>query len=307
MEIICVSNTPGGGRRLHLGTWGTMGVAAALLLVASALVFGGYQVGVSMAKQENEPAADIWEGELERQREDVARAKANAEHHLNALAQRLGQLQAHIIRLDALGGRLVDMAELDKGEFDFVSRPAMGGPEDTASLQSNTVPDFLTALDALDQQLDDRSQQLHVLESLLMNRRLASAVRPTGRPIRKGWISSYYGKRTDPITGKKAYHDGIDFAGKRGSDVVAVASGVVTWSGKRYGYGKMVELNHGNGLVTRYAHNQDNLVKVGETVRKGQTIAKMGSSGRSTGPHVHFEVLRNGRTVNPIKYVRARG
>ncbi len=307
MEIICLSNTPGGGTRLHLGTWGMVGVVAAVLLSAAALVFGGYQFGLNVAKQQSDPSADIWEGELERQREDVARVKANAEDHLNALAQRLGQLQAHIIRLDALGTRLVSMAELDKGEFDFASRPAMGGPENTTSLQSNTVPDFLAALDVLDQQLDDRSQQLRVLESLLMNRRLASEVRPTGRPIKKGWISSYYGKRTDPISGKKAYHDGIDFAGKRGSEVVAVASGVVTWSGKRYGYGKMVELNHGNGLVTRYAHNQENLVKVGDKVDKGQTIAHMGSSGRSTGPHVHFEVLRNGRTVNPMKYVRARG
>lgn len=302
-----MSNTPGGGRKLHLGMWETMGVALALFLSVGGLVFSGYQVGVRVATEQNEPSVDIWEGELKRQRQDVARAKEDAEDHLNALAQRLGQLQAHIIRLDALGTRLVDMAELDKGEFDFASRPALGGPEDTTSLQSNTVPDFLVALDALGQQLDDRGQQLHVLESLLMNRRLASLVQPTGRPIKKGWISSYYGKRTDPISGKKAFHDGIDFAGKRGSEVVAVASGVVTWSGKRYGYGKMVEVNHGNGLVTRYAHNRDNLVKVGETVRKGQIIAQMGSSGRSTGPHVHFEVLRNGRTVNPIKYVRARG
>ena len=302
-----MSNTPGGGRKLHLGSWGTIGVALAVLLSAGALVFSGYLAGIKIANEESEPSVDIWEGELKRQRQDVARAKEDAEDHLNALAQRLGQLQAHIIRLDALGKRLVDMAELDKGEFDFATRPALGGPEDTSSLQSNTVPDFLTALDALGQQLDDRGQQLHVLESLLMNRRLASLVQPTGRPIKKGWISSYYGKRTDPISGKKAFHDGIDFAGKRGSEVVAVASGVVTWSGKRYGYGKMVEINHGNGLVTRYAHNQDNLVKVGEKVRKGQTIARMGSSGRSTGPHVHFEVLRNGRTVNPIKYVRARG
>ncbi len=307
MEIICLSNTPGGGRKLHLGSWGTIGVALALLISAGALVFSGYLAGVKIANEQSEPSVDIWEGELNRQRQDVARAKEDAEDHLNALAQRLGQLQAHIIRLDALGKRLVDMAELDKGEFDFASRPALGGPEDTTSLQSNTVPDFLAALDGLGQQLDDRGQQLHVLESLLMNRRLASLVQPTGRPIKKGWISSYYGKRTDPISGKKAYHDGIDFAGKRGSEVVAVASGVVTWSGKRYGYGKMVEINHGNGLVTRYAHNQDNLVKVGEKVRKGQSIARMGSSGRSTGPHVHFEVLRNGRTVNPIKYVRARG
>ena len=109
------------------------------------------------------------------------------------------------------------------------------------------------------------------------------------------------------LNGKKAFHQGIDFAGKKGSEIVAVASGVVTWSGKRDGFGYLVEVNHGNGLVTRYAHNQKNLVKVGDAVKKGQVIALMGSSGRATGPHVHFEVLRNGRSVNPIKYVRASG
>ncbi len=287
--------------------WGSVGLGFAMVLAVGGLTFAAYQTGKLAARGQEPHSVDVWESELALQRQEVNQAKQNAEDHLNALAQRLGQLKGHIIRLDALGGRLVEMAELDKGEFDFGSTPAMGGPEDASSGQSHTVQDFLAALDGLEERIEDRGQQLRALESLMMNRRLASAVQPTGRPIRKGWISSYFGTRTDPINGKKAFHDGIDFAGKLNSDVVAVASGVVTWSGKRYGYGKMVEINHGNGLVTRYAHNKENLVKVGDTVRKGHVIARMGTSGRSTGPHVHFEVLRNGRRVNPIKYVRAVG
>jgi murein DD-endopeptidase MepM/ murein hydrolase activator NlpD len=156
----------------------------------------------------------------------------------------------------------------------------------------------------LDGQLADREAQLWVLESVLMNENLKERVYPHGRPVSAGWISSYFGKRTDPFTGKLANHTGIDFAGKMGADVSSVADGVVTWSGSRYGYGVMVEINHGNGFATRYAHNSENLVAVGEEVRKGQSIAKMGRSGRATGPNLHFEVLRNGQRVNPVNFIR---
>jgi murein DD-endopeptidase MepM/ murein hydrolase activator NlpD len=127
---------------------------------------------------------------------------------------------------------------------------------------------------------------------------------PAGRPITSGWLSSYFGIRTDPFTGKKERHKGLDFAGKLGSDVVAVASGVVTWAGRRYGYGNLVEINHGNGYSTRYGHNDKITVKVGDAVKKGQIIAKMGSTGRSTGPHVHFEVLHKGKQVDPMSYIK---
>jgi len=306
MEIICVSRLPGGSRKLHLGGWAALGASAAVVVFAVAAMFVGYRLGTASVAEVRHPSLDSWDLEMQRQRLELADAKQSAEDNLNALAQRLGQLQAHVIRLDALGQRLVEMGELGKGEFNFTARPALGGPEDQSSVQSNTVPDFLIALDALEQKLDDRGQQLHVLESFLMSSKLEEAVHPAGRPIKKGWISSYFGKRTDPINGKKSFHDGIDFAGRMGSEIVAVASGVVTWSGKRYGYGRLVEINHGNGLVTRYGHNKENLVRVGDRVRKGQLIARMGSSGRSTGPHVHFEVLKNRRRVNPIKYVQAR-
>jgi murein DD-endopeptidase MepM/ murein hydrolase activator NlpD len=196
------------------------------------------------------------------------------------------------------------MAGLKDGEFDFTSAPSLGGPEeplaDTDGVQINGV---VGALDVLDEQLDDRNRQLTVLEDLLLNRKLRDEVRPGGRPVTAGYISSQFGSRTDPFTGRRAFHKGVDFAGREGAEVVAVASGVVIWSGERYGYGELVEINHGNGYVTRYAHNVDNLVAVGDTVRRGQVIARMGDTGRATGPNLHFEVLLNDRPVDPLTYV----
>jgi len=214
-------------------------------------------------------------------------------------------MNARMIRLDALGRRLTDMANLEDGEFDFDEPPAMGGPEEPVSTGSNVaVPEVVEAMQTLDLQLDNREAQLGVLESVIANQNLKQRVYPQGRPVGAGWISSYFGKRTDPFTGKPANHTGIDFAGKAGSDVVAVADGVVTWASKRYGYGLMVEINHGNGYTTRYAHNSENLVAVGEEVKKGQVVALMGETGRATGPNLHFEVLRDGRRMNPVNFIR---
>lgn len=243
--------------------------------------------------------------ELDAQKVRLAKATLKAKDSLNALALRLGQLQAHVVRLDALGERLTSMAKLDKGEFDFEHPPARGGPDSGAQSVPMKVPDFVAQLNELSAELDDRGQKLSVLESLIMNRKLHAEVMPAGRPVKHGWLSSYYGMRTDPFTGRLAFHSGMDFAGKMGSDVIAVAAGVVTYAGKRAGYGNLVEIDHGNGYATRYGHNSKILVHVGETVKKGQVIAKMGSTGRSTGPHVHFEVLINGHPVNPKKYVQA--
>lgn len=227
-------------------------------------------------------------------------AKAN----LTALTARLGELQARAIRIDALGKRLVEISDLDKGEFDFDRPPGVGGPEG-ATVADIDIQDFERAIGNLARQLEDREQKLVLLETMLRDQDIFEETVPRGQPIQHGWISSHFGTRTDPFTGKRALHFGVDFAGKEGSKIVAVASGVVTWSGERFGYGRMVEVDHGNGYVTRYAHNSTNFVKVGDVVQKGEPLALMGSSGRSTGPHVHFEVLRNGTAVDPIAYVRA--
>jgi murein DD-endopeptidase MepM/ murein hydrolase activator NlpD len=197
------------------------------------------------------------------------------------------------------------MADIEDGEFDFDSIPAVGGPEELAASGSNVaVPEMLESMDAFGARLNDREAQLNVLERVLMNQNLKDRVYPQGRPVGSGWISSYFGKRTDPFTGKAANHTGIDFAGKSGAEIVAVADGVVTWSADRYGYGIMVEINHGNGYATRYAHNSENLVSVGDEVKKGQIVSLMGETGRATGPNLHFEVLHNGSRVNPVKFIR---
>ena len=248
-------------------------------------------------------ATPTWHQEIREQRLMLDQAKENAEKNLNALAARLSKLQAHIMRLDALGSRLASMAGINEIEFDITNIPGLGGPEPVMNQGSMKVADFIETLEQLNLKIQDREEKLAAMESMLIDRTLRSQTTPTGNPTREGWISSLFGMRTDPMSGKMEFHGGVDYAGKENSPILAVASGIVTWSGARYAYGNMVEINHGNGYQTRYAHNKKNLVVVGQKVDKGQIIALMGSSGRSTGPHVHFEVINNGKTVNPKKYI----
>ncbi|MDT8404329.1 M23 family metallopeptidase [Sulfuriflexus sp.] len=305
MNIVFLSQREGRIASLKMNRKRWFGLASGLLLISAAAIYAGYEYG-RHSSQAEDPMTVQLRSELENQRQQLDIALENAERNMNALSRQLGKMQARVIRLDALGQRLTSMAKLDKGEFDFAQEPAIGGPESAESLQAASVPDFMQQFDDLSRQLDNRSEQLSVLETMLMSRNLQEQALPSGRPIRKGWISSYYGMRNDPFTGKREHHDGVDLAGKDGSEVIAVASGVVTWSSRRYGYGNLVEVNHGNGYVTRYGHNKEVLVKVGDKVGKGDKLALMGSTGRSTGPHVHFEVLFNGRSKDPVKYINAR-
>jgi len=283
-----------------------LGILSVLLIFASAAFAVGYTFGHSGQSNMVDPQiVQEWKRAVEAQKLALKETQENARAHIDALSRQLGQLQAHVYRVDALGSRLTEMAKLDKGEFNFDQAPAIGGPGSDLILPSANSGDVISAMNDLNLQLLDRERQLSVLESMLLHSDLRKQASPTGRPIQKGWMSSFYGMRNDPFTGKRDFHKGVDFAGKLGSKVISVAAGVVTWSGDRYGYGNMVEIDHGNGYSTRYAHNTKNLVKLGDKVSKGQVIAKMGSSGRSTGPHVHFEMLHNGRAVNPMKYLRA--
>ena len=237
--------------------------------------------------------------------EALAQMSVEAQSRLTAMTRRLAGLQAHVTRLDALGTHLTDLAGLEGSEFDFSGPPAIGGPSrPITGAPSLTVAEVDTQFSALDELFARREVQFDVLAGLLSAEQLRVEATPAGRPIRSGWQSSPYGHRIDPISGAHAWHDGVDFAGREGSDILAVASGVVSWSGHKSGYGTMVEVSHGDGLITRYAHNQENLVDVGDLVRRGDVIALMGSSGRSTGPHVHFEVFKHGRAVDPATYVR---
>jgi murein DD-endopeptidase MepM/ murein hydrolase activator NlpD len=269
------------------------------LLVGSAYWYGNTHATVSELV--------LLENDISQQKNLIEEARFNAESELDALAGRLGKMQANVIRLNALGQRLVAVAKLDAKEFDFINPPSYGGPHETAVSETGVTEVRNINLDSviakLGEQLASREEQLDVLEEVIMSRQLRKASTPRGRPIKKGWLSSYYGKRADPFSGKMAMHKGVDFAGKEDSEVISVASGVVTWASERYGYGHLVEINHGNGYTTRYGHNNALLVSVGDSVEKGQAISLMGSTGRSTGPHVHFEVLKNGAQVNPNKFV----
>ncbi len=279
-------------------------IRLAVASVAGLALFFGFAVYTGFRMGENELAyVDEWQGVIRAQQAEIGEARDIAEANLNALTLRVGQMQAQMLRLNALGERLVRQGDFAAGEFDFNNLPAVGGPQDVAGQQSTELTDFMGMLDELIVELDDREYKLNVLESMLMDRKLRERVMPSGRPVESGWLSSKFGKRTDPFTGKQEQHNGVDFAGKEGADVVAVGDGVVSWAGKRSGFGNMVEITHGSGYVTRYGHNRESLVAVGDTVKKGQLIALMGSTGRSTGPHVHFEVLHNGKTVDPGKYI----
>ncbi len=306
MQLIILSRDRGklgqiplNSRRLWMAAAGCFA-----LLVGGAFTGGMYAAGAIGASGVQAQLA-TWRGEVAEQQALVAATREALHKHVDALALRLGHLNAHVVRLDALGNRLTQMAGLQDGEFDFTAPPALGGPESPLSEDASMpVSGLLTALDVLTEQLDDRRQQLAVLEGFLLNRKLRDEVHPEGRPVASGYVSSSYGSRTDPFTGQRAFHQGVDFASRAGTDIMAVAAGIVIWSGRRDGYGKLIEINHGNGYVTRYAHNSDNLVAVGDTVRRGQVIGRVGSTGRATGPNLHFEVLHNGRHVNPLSYVR---
>lgn len=306
MNVVIFGNGFGKARQLSLSGKVCVAIATGFAAVLMSAAFaGGYWVsaftgsGVSL----NEVASLNRDLDVQRQAINVTRQKT--EDTLDALAMSVGQMNARIIRLDALGRRLIDMADLKDGEFDFDAAPAFGGPEEPYQAGSTVaVPELVTDMQSLDDQLSSREAQLGVLESMIMNQKLNDRVYPQGRPVKSGWMSSYFGKRTDPFTGKSANHRGVDFAGKSGNEVIAVADGVITWSSSRFGYGEMVEINHGNGYATRYAHNSKNLVSVGDEVRKGQTVALMGETGRATGPNLHFEVLKEGRRVNPVKFIR---
>jgi len=274
-----------------------------LVLVAAAFL-AGTVVGWNEAEKSSIGHLEELSAGLAEQREAIAEARRMADEQVSALAARVGQMHARLIRLDALGKRLTEVANLDRGEFDFDAAPAMGGPEVEAFVgEGPTVPTLDDLLASLDATIGDRSRQLAALETLILSRELARQLVPGGRPVESGYISSFFGQRADPFTGESAFHAGLDFAGAPGTRVLAVADGVVSYAGRDKGYGKLIEITHGGGYVTRYAHNASVLVQPGQTVRRGDAIALMGSTGRSTGPHVHFEVLRDGRPVNPMSFV----
>jgi murein DD-endopeptidase MepM/ murein hydrolase activator NlpD len=306
MNIIIVGRRHGESKTVTLSTSAKAIMLGFLFAMPFAMGTGGYWLAQHLADEGilDLNTAKAWERDLDHQRQQLQQIRQQTDQELDALTLRLAELQARLVRLDALGERLVDVADLHSEEFDFGMAPAVGGPGQLGA--SYQAPEINEVLDRLAESIDSREQQLEVLDDLMSADKLSKDTFVAGRPISRGWMSSRYGKRTDPFTGRPAWHAGVDFAGKDGSDIVAVAAGVVTWSGDRYGYGNLVEINHGNGYKTRYAHCKELKVDVGDVVRKGDVVALMGSTGRSTGPHVHFEVYKNGRTVDPAAYIHRR-
>ncbi|MDG1012465.1 MAG: peptidoglycan DD-metalloendopeptidase family protein [Luminiphilus sp.] len=306
MKLIFVHKTAA-SRTLEIGRWSWAALSVICIGLPLGLMAMGYELGqrqgASIAQE-----ARLSEAELNasRQAGDLAQLSADARRKLEAMTRRLAELQVRVTRLDALGTHLTALAGLEGGEFNFAAEPALGGPMMPLLPESQTsLPAPLKdSFDGLSVALSDREMQLDILAGLLFDAEAQTEAIPAGRPVLSGWLSSAYGSRTDPFTGKRAWHQGIDFAGAEGDHIIAVASGVVSWSGERTGYGTLVEIAHGDGLITRYAHNRENRVEVGDLVRQGDVIALMGNSGRSTGPHVHFEIFKHGRAVDPSSYVR---
>ena len=288
------------------GIW-TFAILAVLLPVvtgAGGYMFARYQGHIASVDNET---IESWRLQLDQQKTILHNAKENSQQQLNALTARLGVLQAHVRRLDAAGARVAAVSGLDADEFNFNNTPAIGGPESLQDIHKQTsVPDFVSMLDDLDYQLNNREQQLSALESLVLDKHMGVERYISGRPIKKGWMSSFYGRRNDPFSGRPAWHAGIDFAGDEGSPVISTAAGVVTYAGERYGYGLLVEISHGDGYVTRYGHSKEILVKEGAVISKGQKVALMGNTGRSTGAHVHYEVIKDGKQINPLRYVNRK-
>ncbi|MRX27414.1 M23 family metallopeptidase [Kangiella sp. HZ709] len=305
MRITLIKSTQQGIKALEMNR---AKIIATLILAALTLVTI-VVITVAVTKwsvQQNlvsEAAINQWSQELNTQRQQLASAKARSEQQIQALSSRLATMQAHILRLDAVGNRVAnDMGIAD--EFAFNDKPAIGGAEASETAITPSFNEVSSSLDKLENSILAQEQQLSALEAIVFDKDINAEQKISGRPIKKGWLSSPYGNRADPFTGKKDWHPGIDFAALSGSEVIATAAGVVTSVGVKSGYGKFIEINHGDGYSTRYAHNKELLVEKGDMIKKGQVIAKVGNTGRSTGPHVHYEVMRNGRKLNPYRYIK---
>lgn len=274
-------------------------VLPVLALVATAS-FVSYKIGMG-----HSPSVHNIEfsAQLDAQQKELNTIRQVASSEINALVGRIGTLQAHMTRLDALGSRILSMTDIDGSEFNFTQSPAVGGPEEALAFDANNLDTLEVSIMALERQIQSSELELSLMEQSMANQTLKESVSPKGRPVAKGWVSSQYGWRVNPFGGNREFHKGVDIAAVEGAKIIAVGGGVVTWSGPRYGYGNMVEVTHGDGYITRYAHNKSNTVKEGQAIKKGDQLGWVGSTGRSTGPHLHFEVIKDGQRVDPSKYL----
>lgn len=285
--------------RRRRGPWRRAIVALGSLCGA---FFLGLMVGWSDARRSSLLDLERMAESLAGQRVLLGAVQRMTATQIGALASEVGRMRARLSRLDALGARLVDIAGLGHGEFEFSAAPAAPDACDHSNggTTANALPSLHAVLNSMDDMIEDRGRQLDALELLIRSRALAQYARPTLRPVAGARVSSRFGQRADPLSGQSGFHKGIDFAGQLGTPVLAAAAGVVSHAGWSDSYGLVVELKHPNDYLTRYAHNSSVLVLPGQTILRGEPIALVGSNGRSTGPHLHFEVFHRGDSVNPL-------
>lgn len=305
MKIICISEQTSQRVSFTLNLWSHLIIPSILV----ALLFGGLLV---LQKRPDHDINTIIQPVVSEQENMMSSSTANLsteqkqEIEFDILSKRLGVLEAESLRLNAFGSRIVKMARLDPAEFAFDDKPSQGGVSQEEDGDNSgygvSVDELMEAIELLEKQLLDQRHRLEGMLYVLNGRILDREVKPSGMPVQNGYISSSYGFRRDPFTGKKRLHKGIDFAGKLGTDVAAVASGIVSYVGKNGGYGNTIEIDHGGGIVSRYAHLHRIDVKRDQVVKKEQVIAQLGSTGRSTGPHLHLEVIKDGVQQDPAKY-----
>ena len=302
MNIILVSDSLAKSRHMLLSQTQVLLIAFGILIAGFFLATATYFVTMKFAVDMRNPLLRNLLASLHE--EQVKKNEAEMKDNLNALAVKVGELQARILRLDAFGERLARAANIKREEFRFDEKPPQGGPAPAANVVSDVnLQDFNKMLAEISRVLDDRSDKLGVLDSFLMDDRLARKTIPTTLPIAHGYYSSNYGQRIDPITGRQSFHPGVDLVAPAGTPILAAAGGVVSSVELHHEYGNMVDVDHENGLTSRYAHVSKSMVKVGDVVMKGQTIALVGSTGRTTGPHLHFEVREKGVPLNPNKFL----
>jgi murein DD-endopeptidase MepM/ murein hydrolase activator NlpD len=306
LNIILVSSATAQARSFTLDWrhWTLGGIGLFVVFVAFTGVFNVVALRYAAAIEHPWLKAIV----LADQRQEARRTEELVHGHLNAMALRLGELQARMLRLDGLGERLAKVAGLQPQELPSLppgQAPGRGGAESSLPSRALSVDEFSELLAKLDRQLEERTDQLGVLEALLVQDSANRKFMPTLAPILDGWYSSNFGYRIDPFTGLKSFHEGIDFPADQGTPIVAAASGKVIEAGYQPQYGKIVAIDHGNGLVSRYAHASVLYVHEGDLVVRGQRVGLVGSTGRSTGPHLHFEVRLNGVPQNPGRFLRS--
>ena len=305
MKIIIVNSDHGHTRTLTLGGWTRAVLSVCLLGIPAVVGAWGYSWLINFEKKDvfNTDVPGNWGDSLAVQKVKFENSKLQLENHVAALTTKVADLQTRLVRLDAVGERLTKAAKLDRGEFNFKQPPGKGGPLLVHSENIN-AGEFFTAINELSLHIQNREQQFKALDSILLTRTYEADALFDTLPVNNGFMSSRFGYRIDPFNGKTEFHSGMDYTSPSGTPIKAVAAGVVTLSAEAQGYGNIVEISHGGSFETRYAHNKKNLVKFGDVVKKGQVIALVGSTGRSTGPHVHFEVYKNGRVVDPASYLQ---